>query len=124
MEQERDEQGKWLPGTSGNPNGRPPSGQAFSDLLRKEAENIDPDAGLSNSEIIAKALIKLAKEGNITAIERYADRVDGKPHQSMEVTGNIPFPAVVGFTPKDYASSDTDTSTAENPDANQEPEQV
>ena len=114
MEQERDEQGKWLPGVSGNPNGRPPSGQAFSDLLRREAEKVDPDSGLSNAEVIAAALVRLAKEGNVTAIERYADRLDGKPKQSMEVTGNIEFPKVVGFYPKDYGTTEDTNADQES----------
>lgn len=84
MEQGRDEKGRWKTGTSGNSNGRPPSGKAFSDLLRKEAEDIDPDTGFSNSEVIAKTLVRLAKEGNIVAIKRYADRLEGKPSQRID----------------------------------------
>ena len=30
----RDEEGKWLAGTSGNPNGRPKKGLALTDLIR------------------------------------------------------------------------------------------
>ena len=119
MEQDRDDKGRWIPGTSGNPNGRPPSGKAFSDLLRQEAEEIDVDTGLTNAQIIAKALVSLAKQGNVYAIERYADRLDGKPKQSMDVTSNIRFPEVVGFYPQDY-----DTSTSEDSDTDKESEEV
>jgi hypothetical protein len=117
MEQERDEQGKWLPGTSGNPHGRPPSGQAQSDLLRKRSDDIDPDTGLPNREIITNKIIELAKEGVPWAIKEWYDRTEGKARQSMDITGNIQWPDVVGFVPGDYASSDRDTSTSENTDA-------
>ena len=118
MEQEeRDDKGRWKPGFCPNPNGRPPSGKAFSDLLRQEAEEIDADTGLTNAQIIAKALVSLAKQGNVYAIERYADRLDGKPKQSMDITGNVTFPQVIGMYPEDY-----DRTTAEDTDINPESE--
>jgi hypothetical protein len=102
MEQGRDKNGRWKKGTCGNPNGRPPTGNAQSDLLRREAESIDAEAGISNREVIAKVLIKLAKEGVPWAVREYYDRTEGRAKQSMEVVGNIDFPAVVGFYPEDH----------------------
>ena len=107
----------WKPGISGNPNGRPPSGEAQSDLLRRESEAIDDDTGLTNKEVIAKALVSLAKQGVPWAVKEWWDRTSGKPHQSMDITGNVTFPQVIGMYPEDY-----DRTTAEDTDINPESE--
>ena len=109
----------WKPGISGNPNGRPPSEDSLNNLLREELEKVDPDKKLSNKEIIAAALVRMAKEGNRQAIETIFNRLDGTPKQSLEVTGNIQFPEVVGFYPEDY-----DRSTSEDSNADKESEEV
>ena len=74
----------WKPGESGNPNGRPPNENSLSNIWREELEKTDTDSGLSNKEIIATVLVRLAKEGNLVAIERVYDRVEGKPAQSID----------------------------------------
>ena len=109
----------WPKGTSGNPNGAPRKEDSLSNLLRKELEKVDPDTGLTAKEVIAIGLVGLAKEGNQAAIDRVLDRTEGKPKQSMDVTSNIQFPAVVGMYPEDY-----DRSTAKDQNVNQESDEV
>ena len=107
----------WKPGVSGNPNGRPPKENSLNNLLRERLEDTDPDQERPNKDIIADALVTLAKQGNLAAIERVWDRVEGKPHQSMDVTSNVKFPDVVGMYPEDY-----DRTTSEDTDVNPESE--
>ena len=74
----------WKPGESGNPNGRPKNENSLSNLLRKELEETDPDTGLANKEVIAKALVRLARGDNLAAIEKIFDRLEGKPAQTID----------------------------------------
>ena len=106
----RDEKGRWKPGFCPNPNGAPRKENSLNNLLRERLEDIDPDQERSNKDIIADALVTLAKAGNLAAIERVWDRVEGKPHQSMDVTSNVKFPEVVGL----YPIGNIEASTAED----------
>lgn len=74
----------WKKGESGNPNGRPPVQDSLNNLLRERLEEIDPDAGLANKEIVAGELLRLGKAGNLSAIQYIFDRVDGKPTQMID----------------------------------------
>jgi len=110
----------WQKGQSGNPNGRPKKEDTYSDILRRVMDEIDPDTELTYKERLALALRELAiTEKYFPAMREIQDRLVGKPQQSLEVTGNIQFPEVVGFYPEDY-----DSSTAEDSDANKESEEV
>ena len=110
----------WKPGVSGNPNGRPKKEDTYSDILRRVMDEIDPDTELTYKERLALALRELAiTEKYFPAMREIQDRLVGKPQQSLEVTGNIQFPEVVGFYPEDY-----DTSTSEDSNADKESEEV
>lgn len=100
----------WKPGESGNPNGRPPAEDSLSNLIREELEKVDPDTGLTPKKVIAQLLVKLAQEGDKSAIDRVLDRTEGKPKQSMDVTSNVRLPDVVGL----YPIESTKASTSEN----------
>lgn len=74
---------QWKPGQSGNPNGRPPSRRfkrALMKLLEAAESGETPEFSV---DMIAKALFKAAKEGNVQAIREFADRVDGKVAQPI-----------------------------------------
>ncbi len=66
-------------GETNNKNGRPPTGQAMTEILR---EKID-------KEKIADKLIKMANKGNFPALKYIYDRVDGMPKQSIDLTGEV-----------------------------------
>lgn len=68
----------WKPGQSGHPGGRPKT-KLFSQALRNVLS-------LSEAEEIAKKVVEMAKNGDLQAVNIVADRLDGKPHQSVEVT--------------------------------------
>jgi uncharacterized protein DUF5681 len=77
----------WEKGQSGNPKGRAAE-KPFADALRMEIK----DAGEDHKQLraIAKKLLEKAEGGDMQAINCLADRLDGKPHQAMEVTGDKP----------------------------------
>lgn len=72
--------GKFQPGQSGNPNGRPKS-KPFKDALKKAvAEAGADDEAL---KLVAAALLEKAKSGDVQAIKELADRMDGKVTQPV-----------------------------------------
>jgi len=83
----RDEKGRFVPGQSGNPSGRP-ARKPLTDALLEFLKDIDPKSrtGKSRMEEIAMTLAVLASKGDIKAIKEIFDRIEGKPQQSLDVT--------------------------------------
>jgi hypothetical protein len=76
----------WAKGVSGNPGGRPKS-TPISDLLRELLEQPrpnDPDKR-PYAKVIAESLLERASKGDLQAVREIADRVEGKPAQSVSV---------------------------------------
>ena len=73
----------WKKGESGNPRGRAVE-KPFADALRMEIK----EAGDNHQKLreIAKKLLDKAAEGDMSAINCLADRLDGKPSQALEVS--------------------------------------
>lgn len=89
----RDEQGRFIPGVSGNPEGRKPE-TPEEKLIKKATKEIIEEYKESLGEalpMIKPILIAKALEGDMTAIKEIHDRVMDKSKQptEMEVTGNI-----------------------------------
>ena len=74
---------QFQPGVCPNPGGRPKS-KFISDRLRTALEEGDAD-------VIADKLLTSAKAGEITAIKEVADRTEGKPQQSVKMSGSVAF---------------------------------
>ena len=64
----------WKPGQSGNPKGRPKSGHAFTEELRKRLPK----------SLLADKLRELVEEGNVAAIKYAYDRLEGTPTQTID----------------------------------------
>jgi hypothetical protein len=89
--------GRWKPGQSGNPHGRPKGTVSLTktlrDLLEKEINlNVHPITGelnvkLTVREIMILAMMKKALKGDMTAIQTVFERVDGKVPLPMEHKG-------------------------------------
>lgn len=75
----------WKPGQSGNPDGRKIE-KPFADALRMEIAAVGADHKALRE--IAKKLLELAGNGEGWAIREIADRLDGKPAQAMQLTGD------------------------------------
>ena len=69
----------------GNPKGRAVE-KPFADALRMEIK----EAGDNHQKLreIARKLLDKAAEGDMSAINCFADRLDGKPSQALEVSAS------------------------------------
>ena len=79
--------GRWKPGQSGNPQGRPRKGHALSESLRREleqtAETVGSDGQVrTKADVIAEKAVELAMGGDVAAIKFLADRLEGKAAQT------------------------------------------
>lgn len=61
--------------------------EALMLALSREAENEDGPTKKLN--IIANQLVDLAMTGDVPAIKEIFDRIDGKPHQSVDLDGQL-----------------------------------
>lgn len=88
---------RWKPGQSGNPSGRPKK-LHITDAIRAELERKGPD-GVPNDEAIARALVEMARAGNMDAIREIADRTEGKARQriesAIEAGGGMPVSLII-----------------------------
>jgi hypothetical protein len=76
-------------GQSGNPAGRPKS-LTLSEAYRRELAKVDPDdpQGRTHAEVLAGRMIARAKTGDVQALKELADRVVGKPRQTVALTSD------------------------------------
>jgi len=74
-------------GKSGNPSGRPKE-KAFADAVRLAVNREGPD-GRRKLQAIAEKLADAAVAGEPWAIAQIGDRLDGKPAQSLEHSGDM-----------------------------------
>jgi len=77
----------WAKGKSGNPNGRPPKGRTVTDALRAFAEKEGKNKQEAK-DALAEVLWKLALAGDVAAIKYIYDRLDGRPKETHEITGD------------------------------------
>ena len=69
---------------TGNPGGRPKDLKQFRDALNLAIKRLDGDK--TKLALMAEALVDKAASGDVMAIREVADRLDGKPHQTAEIT--------------------------------------
>jgi uncharacterized protein DUF5681 len=75
----------WPKGVSGNPGGRPKKRLLTDELellLEQEAPN---SRNKTWAVVIAEALLRKAREGDVRAISELANRIEGKPLQAVEL---------------------------------------
>ena len=77
-------------GKSGNPKGRPKGSSSIKDHLRRIGDEILEGSDMSKDEAIMRKVYKLAFEGQPWAVQFIADRKEGKPHQSVDITEHAP----------------------------------
>ena len=82
----RDQNGRWVPGVSGNPAGKPPNSIQLSKLL------VDSIPGAAKLLIDMVNNKKLSPKLRLDAMKELFDRGIGKPHQTtdLKVEGQIP----------------------------------
>jgi hypothetical protein len=82
---ERGPDGKFVKGKSGNPGGRPKSDLSITAL-------IDAAATEADWLFIFEKLVRMARRGNLKAMEMLMDRRFGKPTQHIAGEGDKPIP--------------------------------
>ena len=75
---------QWKKGQSGNPNGRPKSGFALNEYITDLA-NVEIKNKKTMLEAVVAKVYKEALNGNMTAVNFLADRILGKPNQSIGI---------------------------------------
>jgi hypothetical protein len=80
--QERNEKGQLLPGSTANPNGRPPKGYSITEMMREMLAN-KPEV----KEAIGAMIAAKAMEGDQVAIKTLWQYMDGMPSQGLELSG-------------------------------------
>lgn len=96
----------WKPGQSGNPKGRPAKARCIPDILEKIGQEksgrkkLDP----TNIEAVMREVFKLAKEGKAWAVQFIADRLEGRPAQTVDIksSGGLTVAALVAMDPEDW----------------------
>ena len=71
-------------GTSGNPKGRPKSGFALNEYITDLA-NVEIKDKKTMLEAVVNTVYQEALDGNMTAVNFLADRILGKPNQSIGI---------------------------------------
>ncbi len=74
----------WKPGQSGNPNGRPKRDWTFAGEIEKALEEATKD-GKTIKHHLVRSLLKAGLSGNVIAIEKIMNRLDGMPQQKVEM---------------------------------------
>jgi hypothetical protein len=75
---------QWKKGKSGNPNGRPKKDFALNDHIRSIA-NLEDEDKKTVLEKVVQTVYNEALAGNMTAVSFLADRILGKPQQSVSL---------------------------------------
>jgi len=92
--QVKDDKGRWLPGVSGNPAGRPKGSKNFTTLFEKAVKEVaknlelgkDPDA--VEIQIIQRG-IEEALDGKYPFYKDIFDRIYGQPTKTIDLTGDL-----------------------------------
>jgi hypothetical protein len=86
----RNKQGKFVKGFSGNTKGRPPE-TLEEKMVKKASKEIVSEYKERLTEVLPKLsviLINKALEGDMQAIKELHDRAMGKPHQQTNITSD------------------------------------
>lgn len=86
----RDKSGRFLPGASGNPAGRPALPDCLTACLRELAGEPARAGGPTRAQELAVVLWGKALGGDIRAAVLILDRLEGKPAQAVSVTADQP----------------------------------
>ena len=66
------------PGQSGNPGGKTPNKKVVSEWIREVLSEIPDNQGMTRGELLARAIISRATQGDMRAVEIALDRGEGK----------------------------------------------
>ena len=96
----RNGDGTFKKGKSGNPNGRPRKGLAISDILNELGDKEISEDQTQREAILSKVYDQ-AMSGDLNATKFIADRTEGTSVQRMAVTTNEPIQVMRIVEPKE-----------------------
>lgn len=105
--------GRWKPGQSGNPGGRPKS-KPFKEALERQlallaqAKGVPDDQG---ADVLMAALLARGVGGDVAAIKECMDRLDGKVPNPIGGTDELPPITAFSWKPQDQIESITSATT-------------
>jgi hypothetical protein len=79
---------RFKPGVSGNPGGRPKT-RILAEMLAAIGNEVEPKSGKTFFQVAAESLVRKVFRGDIGAFKEFADRVDGRSTQHVELTGGL-----------------------------------
>jgi len=79
---------RFQPGVSGNPGGRPKT-RILAEMLAAIGNEVEPKSGKVFFQIAAEALLRKVFRGDIGAFKEFADRIDGRSTQHVELAGGL-----------------------------------
>lgn len=86
---ERDQNGRWKPGQSGNPNGRP-KGLSFTEAIKAELMKMPAGTKMTYLEAaVKKVMTKIVVDGDSRIISKMWDHLDGAPKQKVDLEGGL-----------------------------------
>ena len=77
---------RFQPGVSGNPGGRPKT-RVLSEMLAAIGNETESKSGKTYYQLAAEAFLGQAFDGNVHAFREFADRVEGRTTQRVELSG-------------------------------------
>jgi hypothetical protein len=81
----------WQPGQTGNPLGQPKTLKPWREAINRAIKRREESDPLALEKLADKLLSKVA-EGDVSAIKEFGDRIDGKPQQAVELSGDAENP--------------------------------
>lgn len=84
----RDEKGRFIPGVSGHPEGKPKGSLSLVALIKEELEKEHPDLKEKYAKLFIKNYLAKATHRDKLMVD-VINRVDGMPKQSIDVTGEV-----------------------------------
>lgn len=109
----RDDKGRFVPGVSGNPNGRP-KGISITEMVKEALEKFDKNSGEPLKVLLVKQILKKAiTDGDKDLIKAIWAYIDGQPTQKIEAdvqTTNLDKVEEVVNELKEYVKSENDGS--------------
>jgi hypothetical protein len=77
---------RFQPGVSGNPGGRPKT-RILAEMLAAVGDQVEAKSGKTYFQLAAEALVGKAFNGDVQAFREFADRIDGRATQHVELSG-------------------------------------
>ena len=107
----------FMPGESGNPNGRPPgSGISITTEIKKKLEEVPEGQKATYLQLFINRILKQAiQDGDQQMIKQVWNYVDGMPSQKTDITsGGKPIPILNNALLQDDSNRENTTTQEEN----------